>query len=411
MAIYNLVRRCNAGFIFILFFAIFTVGLVLSSIFGPFALKREADRFLENENYGSVIDSYKSIIDNYPGSRHAPEALKGISFAYYYNRQYAKADSSFNKSIEEGIIDPGKLQIIDIMADIYFHIAESHNQNGDYLKAADYYVKSAELLKQIKSAFPDTDGAFIAEYRIPQHLFLASENYNRGQDRISSIEVLQEITTDFPESDYFSEASESLLDTYIEYAVELASSYEYEEAISWFLKYQETDPKLESLILKDYKINIIFGEASPLLIKKSADNYYLSGDYRSAIFLYEVLIKYNPGYMEASAERLVDSRMRLAQKSPYNEISESILEKYSNTPETGIMVFQNNTEYELTAYIQGPEDYITSIASEDKTELEIVPGEYAILIEPRESDILPFMGNILFEEYRTYTWIFEKIEE
>ena len=41
-AIYNLVRRCNAGLVFILFFIIFTIGLVLSSVYGPFALKREA---------------------------------------------------------------------------------------------------------------------------------------------------------------------------------------------------------------------------------------------------------------------------------------------------------------------------------------------------------------------------------
>jgi tetratricopeptide (TPR) repeat protein len=411
MAVYNLVRRCNAGFIFILFFAVFTIGVVLSSIFGPFALKREADRSLESENYSSVINSYKAILDNYPSSRYAPEALKGVSFAYYYNRQYSRADSSFQKSIEEGIIDPDKLQIMDIMADINFQMAELHNQNGDYLKAAEYYVESVELLKKIKSTFPDTDEAFIAEYRIPDYLFLASENYNRGQDRISSIEVLREIVDDYPESDYYDEAYQSLLDTYIEYSVELASSYEHEEAVSWFLQYLEKDPGLESLILKDYKINKIFGEAPPSVIKKFADKYYLEGDYLISIFLYEVLIEYNPEYTNESSSRLIDSKIQLAYKHPYNEISGSILKKYSNTPETSIMIFQNNTKNILSAYIQGPRDHILTIPPEDKVELEIEPGDYVILIEPDDSDMISYMGSVLFEEYSRYTWILETTEE
>jgi tetratricopeptide (TPR) repeat protein len=411
MAIYNLVRRCNAGFIFILFFAVFTIGIVLSSIFGPFALKREADHFLESENYSSVIKSYEAILDNYPSSRYAPEALKGISFAYYYSRQYLKADSSFNRSIEEGIIDPGKLQIMDILSDIYFQTAELQNQDGDYLKAAEYYIKSVELLKKTKSTFPDTDEAFIAEYRIPHYLFLASENYNLGQDRISSIEVLREITADYPESDYYNEAYETLRDTYMEYAVELSSSYEHEQAISWFLQYLETDPKLESLVLKDYKINRIFREAPSLIIKKFADKYYLAGDYQIAIFLYNVLTEYNPEYTNTSASRIIDSKIQLAYNHPYNEISESILKKYSNTPETSIIVFQNNTKNILTVYIQGPEEDILSISSEDKMELEIAPGDYIILIEPEDSDMMPYMGSFLFEEYARYTWIPENIEE
>ncbi len=146
LAIYNLASRCNAGFVFILFFIIFTVGLVLSSIFGPFALQKEAVRFLDEKDYDDAIEKYDLILEDYPNSRYGTEALREISFAYYYNNQYGNALTSFNKAFEKDIIDPEELHVIDILSDIHFKIAEDHQGKEEYLKAADNYFKSAEIL-------------------------------------------------------------------------------------------------------------------------------------------------------------------------------------------------------------------------------------------------------------------------
>jgi tetratricopeptide (TPR) repeat protein len=411
LAIYNLARRCNAGLVFILFFIVFTVGLVLSSIFGPFALQREALHFLDEKDYTNAIKKYDLILEDYPNSQHSPGTLRNISFAYYYNNQYNSAYTSFNKAFEKDIIDPEELQVMDILSDIHFKIAEAHLKKEEYLKAADNYFKSAEILKQIKSDFPDTNEAFIAEYKLPQYLFLASENYNKYGDFPGEIEILQEIITDYPESDFYQEALETIDDAYIDHAAELASNSEYEDAIEWFIKYLEICPEPERNLLLDNKIKKIFKGASPILIKQSAAFAFSQRDHSTAVFLYEILVKYNPDYFGEISTHIVDSKIVLAQSSPYNEILHSVTGKYINTPEIAVMAFQNNTEESFTAYIQGPENYIVEIPPGEYLEIEMIPGEYIILVESEDKDTLSYMGNMLFEEYRKYTEVFEAAEE
>ncbi|MCD4669338.1 MAG: outer membrane protein assembly factor BamD [Actinomycetia bacterium] len=309
LAIYNLVRRCNAGLVFVLFFIIFTIGLVLSSIFGPFALHREAVRSLNEKDYPNVIEKYNSILKNYPNSQYSPEASREISFAYYYNNQYSEALTSFIAAIEKNIVDPGELHIMDILSNIYFNIAEVHSEKEEYPKAADNYNRAAALLKQIKSDFPDTNEAFIAEYKIPQYLFLASRNYNKYGNILDEVEILQEIIADYPESDFCHEASGAIEDSYIDYAAELGSNSEHEDAIEWFIKYLEIDSEPERNSLLNYKIEKIFEGASPELIKQSAASMFSIGDHPKAIFLYEVLIKFNLGYYEEASSLIGDSKI------------------------------------------------------------------------------------------------------
>lgn len=407
LAIYNQAKRCNAGLVFILFFIIFTVGLVLSSIFGPFALQREAMRFLDEKNYDDAIEKYDLILEDYPNSQYSPEALREISFAYYYNNQYKSALTSFNKAFEMGILNPEELRTMDTLSDIHFKIAGLHLEGKEYLKAADNYFKSVEILKQIKSDFPDTNEAFIAEYKLPQYLFLASENYYKYGDILSEIEILQEIATDYTESDFYQKALETLDDAYINHASELASNSEYENAIEWFIKYLEIHPEPEINFLLDNKIKKIFEGASPVLIRQAAYAAFSQENYSIAVFLYEILIKYNPDYFEEISSYIVDLKMILAQNSPYNEILHSATGKYINTPETALMAFQNNTEKSFIAYIKGPENYIVEIPPGEYSEIEMMPGEYIILVEPQDKDTLSYMGGMLFEEYRKYTEIFE----
>jgi len=191
----------------------------------------------------------------------------------------------------------------------------------------------------------------------------------------------------------------------------LASNSEYKDSIEWFIKYLEIYPEPERNLLLNNKIKKIFEGASPTLIKQSAAAAFSQGDYFIAVFLYEILIKYNPGYFEEISKYIVDSRIILAQGSPYNEILHSVTGKYINTPEIAIIAFQNNTEKSFIAYIKGPENYIVEISPEEYSETEIIPGEYTVLVKPEDKDILSYMGNIIFEEYRKYTKVFETPEE
>ena len=411
MAIFNLVRHSSIGFIFIIFFITFGIGLVLSSIFGPYALNREASRSYESKDYNSAISSYELLLYHYPSSRHADEALNNISFAYYYNNQNIKALSSLNEAIGADIIDPQELQVKQMLSDIYFRLAESHAGDKEYGPAADDYQSSMDLLKQIKTGFPDTNEAFIAAYKIPQYLFYAAENYIKSKNWEDAIGVLEEIVSEYPGSDFQKDAASELEDAYLELASKLGSLSEYEDAVSWFLKYLETDPKVKRNFLLDLKIKQIFEGAPPGIIKESADSYYSIGAYHEAVFLYTILIEFNPGYLEVTIPPLVDSKIFLTKSSPYNETLQPKRGRYIELEGESLLVFNNDTGFLMASYLKGATgSYIIYIEAGGSVEAQIESGEYELLIEFNTADLLPFFGNRVYDEKRTYTEAFE-IEE
>jgi len=411
LAIFNLVRHSSIGLIFIFFFIIFAIGMVLSSLFGPYALRREASRSYESKEYDLAISSYELLLQDYPTSRHADEALEYVSFAYYYDNQNSKALLSLNKAIEADIIDPQELQVKQVLSDIYFRLAESHIGNNEYGPAADDYLSSVDLLKQIKTGFPDTNEAFIAAYKIPQYLFYASQNYIKSKNWDDAIGALEEIISEYPESDFQKDAASELEDAYLDLASDLGSRSEYEDAISWFLKYLETNPGIERNFLLDLKIDQVFEGAPPGLIKESADSYYSGRAYHEAVFLYTILIEFNPEYLEVAIPPLVDSKIFLAKASPYNETLQPKRGKYIESEGESLLVFKNDTGFSMASYLKGAtESYIIYIETGGSAEIKIESGEYELLIEFNTADLLPLFGSRVYEENRAYTEAFE-IEE
>jgi len=411
LVIFNLVRHSSIGFIFITFFIIFGIGLVLSSLFGPYALKREASRSYGSKDYNSAISSYEMLLYHYPGSRHADESLKNISFAYYYDNQNIKALSSFNEAIDADIIDPRELQVKQILSDIYFRLAESHAAGKEYGHAADDYRSSVDLLKQVKTGFPDTNEAFIAAYKIPQYLFYASQNYIKSENWEDAIVVLEEIVSEYAESDFQKDAADELEDAYLDLASELGSRSEYEDAVSWFAKYLERNPAVKRNYLLDLKISQVFKGAPPGLIKEFADSYYSGRAYHEAVFLYTILIEFNPEYLEVTMPPLVDSKIFLARSSLYNETLQPKRGRYIELEGESLLVFKNDTDFLMTAYLKGATgSYIIHTEAGESTEAQIESGGYELLIEFDAADLLPFFGDRIYDEKRTYTETF-KIEE
>ncbi|MCJ7471798.1 MAG: tetratricopeptide repeat protein [Actinobacteria bacterium] len=410
LAIFNLVRHSSIGLIFIIFFIIFGIGLVLSSLFGPYSLKREASGSYESKEYNSAISSYELLLYHYPNSRHADEALKNISFAYYYNNQNTEALLSLNEAIGAGIIDPQELQVKQMLSDIYFRLAESHAASKEYDPAADDYQSSVDLLKQVKTGFPDTNEAFIAAYKIPQYLYYASRNYIKSENWEDAIGVLEEIISEYPESDFQKDAVSELEDAYLDLASKLGSRSEYEDAVLWFIKYLETDPTLERNFLLDLKIKQIFEDAPPGLIKEYADSYYSGRAYHEAVFLYTILIEFNPEYLEVTIPPLVNSKIFLAKSFPYNETLQPKRGRYIELEGESLLIFKNDTGFSMASYLKGIGSYIVNIEAGGSAEIQVESGEYELLIEFNTTDLLPFFGNRVYDEKRTYTEAFE-IEE
>lgn len=410
LAIFNLARRVSIGFVFIMFFIIFTIGLILSSVFGPFALRREASSSYESKDYSSAISSYETILDIYFNSRHAEEALRNISFAYYYDNRNTEALTNLNKAIDEQIIDPGQLQVKQVLSDIYFKLAEMHAERDEYLLAAKDYLSSVQLLEQIRTGFPDTNEAFIADYKIPHYMYNASESYIEAKNWEDAIRILEVIISDYPESDFYEDAVNALDDSYLELASELGSNSEYEEAISWFTKFLGSNPEVERNYLLDLKIKKVFEDAPPHLIKQSADFQYNNRNYHEAVFLYTLLSEFNPDYQDSITPFLVDSKIHLARSTPYNETLQPKTGRYIEIEGSSLLVFKNITDFSMTAYIRGTGSYLSNIGPGESAEIEILSGEYDLLMVLNTSDLLPFFGQRSYEEKRTYTETIE-IEE
>ena len=147
------------------------------------------------------------------------------------------------------------------------------------------------------------------------------------------------------------------------------------------------------------------------LIKNFADAAYKDEKYLIAVFLYETLMGFNPDYYGKPPEGLVESKIILARSTPYNEILEPADGKYINTPGLSLFIIKNNSGNILTVYIKGPDNHMFSVPAGETAEIELSPEEYTVLVESEDSVILPYIGTLLFEEYRKYTEVFEDSNE
>ncbi|MCJ7666188.1 MAG: hypothetical protein MUO59_05570, partial [Actinobacteria bacterium] len=276
-----------------------------------------------------------------------------------------------------------------------------------YDQAAHDYLSSVDLLKQIKTGFPDTDEAFIAAYKIPQYLYHASHNYIKSENWGGAIEVLEEILSEYPESDFYEDAVDAAADAYLEHASGFGSRSEYEDAISWFIKYLEIVPEPLRDFSLDLKIKQIFEGTPPQLIREFADSQYYNGNYQTAVFLYTVLVEFNPGYIEEVASFIVDSKIFLAILSPYNEMLQPKTGRYIELEGESMLIFKNDTVFSMASYLKGPGSYLLNIEAGESAEIEIKSGEYELLVELDTGDLLPFLGNRTYYEKRTYTEVFE----
>jgi hypothetical protein len=158
------------------------------------------------------------------------------------------------------------------------------------------------------------------------------------------------------------------------------------------------------------KIDQIFENAPPVLIKELADSYYFLGAHNEAVFIYTILIEFNPDYLEVVIPSLVESKIFLAKSSPYNEILQPRSGRYVELEGKSLLVFNNDTGFSMSSYLKGAESYIINIEAGGSKEIEVESGEYELLIELNTIDFLPFFGNRVYDEKRTYSEAFE-IEE
>ncbi len=403
LVIVNFARRTKAGTFFVLFFLLSVVGLIMSSFFGPLALINDAEKSFDNKNYEDSINYYKTVLDNYPGSRHANTALKNISFAYFSNKNYMEAINSFNKAIELEIISNNDLEIKKVLEECYIRSAERYYKNNKYASSAENYFEAVIILEDIKNNFPDTNEAFIAEYKIPEYLYRAASDFNKVKNWDRSIECLEKIIREYNDSDYFSNACHLLLDTYIKKSRELILDNNYQKGVEEFLKVLDLDTTGYIYNnISDYQKQMIFSNIPPDILKKIAKDNYNSGSYKKSLFLCEIITGYNTEIEEDIAPLLVDSKLKLISSSDYKLLEQPAPLRRFWGSKKSILVIENNTEFDLAMYLKGPEYKIIKIEKNSSQEIEITPGTYKTAMDSNNTDILPYYGEIAYEEGQKY---------
>lgn len=413
LAVFNLVRRAAGRFIFIFFFIIFAISLVFSGIFGPFALKRQAEQQILNRKHDLAIDIYNRLLAEYPGSRHAPEALSSMAHAYYENHNYARALDSFKKAIGQNIVSWDDLEIKKIFSESHFLLAEQYSAEKRYPEAAKNYLESASVLEEIKTFFPDTNEAFIAEYKIPQYLVKAGENYIKEKDYDSAIDALEKLTGTYPDpaGEFYDKANSMLFDAYTGKALSLSSSMQYAEAVTEFLKIFSLPPEKNSRI-PDYETELIFRNVPAGTLKSIALEKYDSGDHIPALFLFEILAGYYPDYSPEVAGYIVDLKMTIITGEKYSSYMQSGPERWVNTPGMSRVFFENQTPFNMKIYLKGPAgSLIIEIPPDSFQEADLEFGEYHLLAEPDSTDILPYFGTVTYDENRQYREAFSLASE
>lgn len=405
LIIFNFIRRTKGSSFFIIFFLLSIAGLILSNIFGPSALAGNAQKSYDNEDYSQSINYYDTLLENYPNSRFADSALKNISFAYYLNGNYPDAIESLQAAMDSETVSEDDLEIKNILEDSYSKLAKNYYDNEKYNESGESYMDAVKVLEGIKNGFPDTNEAFIAVYKIPEYLYDAALSFNENENWEKSIEALKKIINEHKDSEFFNSAGILLFNTYINHAVELAGSIDYmEEGAEEFLNIM--DLGIEDSYyneIPEYKIRKIFSNIQPAALKSIAEDKYSSGNYKKAVFLYEIIVRYNPELEEEINPLLIDSKIDLITSLNHNELIASVPIRKIWGQENSVLIIENNTEFDLILYLKGPESKIIRAEKNSTTEeTEISAGMYRAAIELDSPDILPYYGIVTYEEGQMY---------
>ena len=403
LIIFNFIRRTRGSTFFIFFFILFVTGLVLSNVFGPTALSYKAEKSLNNKNYQQSIGYYKTLLNNYPNSKLSANALKDISFAYYSNNDYLEAIDSFKKAIDSEIFTDGNLEIKNILVECHMKLAQDYYEKKEYEKSADSYLDAVEVLEEIKIIFPATNDAFIAIYKIPEYLYNAAMNFNRGQDWGKSIEALDYLINDYNDSEYFDKAGYLLKEVFIKKAAELVENHEYREGVETFLNILNSDSiSYDHNDISNYEKRGVFLNIPGDILENIAVDNYNSGNYKKSLFLCETIIDYYSQMEVQMNPLLIDSKLNLVSSSAYNPLEPPNPERKFWGPGKSVVIIENNTGFDLTIYLKGTEYIIIRVEQNSTIEVEINAGTYEAVSESRDPDSLPYYGNLTYEEGQRY---------
>jgi len=401
-AVFNFVRRNAIGFVFIFFFGLFLAGIILSSMFGPFALNQRAQNYFENSDYPKAINAYLKIVKNYPSSRYHENALKNLPFAYYENKDCPQALNYLDKAIRMELIAP-TLEIKNMYIDCHLKLADQYMAAYEYRQAANHYLGALTIYHEIQNEFPGSDQAFIAEYKVPELTFKAASAYRKVLDWDKSIELFNEVIEKYPSSDYAEKSSELIFVSHINRAIELKNNSEYEEAIEEFLKVIEIFRSQEDSFRVAHYRDVLFADMPQFYLENAAYKLFKEEDYKKAAYLYQAIWDYNPETSKDYLSYLCQSKINYTKTIGYRNLATEGEPVRINIAEKSILQLTNTSIYDATLYLMGPQNSMVEVTPDSLTSIELTPGTYQAVLEFDRKENIPFFGNLSLEEGYRYS--------
>jgi outer membrane protein assembly factor BamD (BamD/ComL family) len=178
--------------------AVILVGAIVFFILSSQAKKeRNATRLLgkasielQAGNIEEAVANLQTVVNDYGGTKSAGRASFFLATAHYYVGDYDQAQSMFEKYLKEYKGD------IMFSTSAQAGIADCHMQRGNYILAAEEFVKAASL---------NPDG-FLA----PQYLLRAALAYLKADQKGKAREVLDKLIKEYPDSREMHQAKEQL---------------------------------------------------------------------------------------------------------------------------------------------------------------------------------------------------------
>lgn len=424
-AIFNVSRRASGGFIFILFFLLFIGGLIISSIYGPFALSREAQQAIDSENYLVAIKNYNEIINKYSTSRYYEESLKNIVYAYQKTGDYNNTIKYINLCVEKNILDRNSLEVKKILSESYSKIAESSYKDKEYETASLNFILAVNTLRDIIKNFPNSDEAFIASYKIPEYLFKAADCNNKIKNYEQAISLLTELVEDYPENDFAEQAKPLVFDNYFKDILNLIEKSEYKEALDKYMLAKNITSKAETnsdsgISTGNNSINMsikfyddqVYSRIPQDILFEYGTNLITSEESKNALSIFEYLLENYPEMEEEINPYYAICKTAIIKNEIYENLPQ-IKEDYKTRNEDYfILTIINSTAGSLNFYISNNSANGSNVFKlKPKSRVEInMPGDTyniaAEIINDSNEVEQKFFGSFNFENKKKYSQTF-----
>jgi len=149
---------------------------------------------LQSGDLGTAAGDLQTVVNQYGSTKSAEQAAFLLASAYYYGKDYAQAQSFFEKYLDKYKKDP------IVSASAQAGIAECHMQRGNYLLAGENFVKAASL---------DTNN-----FLSPQYLLQAADAYLKADQKEKAKELLNKLIKEYPDSKVVNQAKIQLAEDF-----------------------------------------------------------------------------------------------------------------------------------------------------------------------------------------------------